>query len=100
MSSDRNLKVRQLLSFPDAQKLLVEKVEESKIVRIGDWCLFQTLSGSKRDYLFLLGRVLQFKSFSGSKQKPLFEWQRENYKRVDEDIAVNCTCPGTDLVQI
>ena len=83
MSNDRNLKVRQLLSFPEAQKLLVKKVEESKIVRIGDWCLFQTLSGSKRDYLFLLGRVLQFKSFFGSKQKTLFEWQRGNDKKQD-----------------
>ena len=58
MSSDRNLKVRQLLSFPDAQKLLVRKVEERKVVRIGDWCLFKCLPGA--DYLFLVYQVLQF----------------------------------------
>lgn len=93
MSSDRNLKLRQLLSFPDAQKLIVKTVEERKIVRVGDWFLFQTLSGSKRDYLFLLGRVLQF--MSESKKKTQLEWQRGTDlgtdKKVDEDIAVICT---------
>jgi hypothetical protein len=64
MSSDRNLEMWQLLSFPDAQKILVKTVEERKVVRIGDWCLFKSLSGPKRDYLFLLRRVLQFQSWS------------------------------------
>ena len=57
MSIDRNFKVRQLLSFPDAQKLLTRKVEERKIVRIGDWCLLKCLPGA--DYLFFY-QVLQF----------------------------------------
>ena len=57
MSIDRNFKERQLLSFPDAQKLLVRKVEESKVVRIGDWCLFKCLPCA--DYLFLY-QVLPF----------------------------------------
>lgn len=95
MSSDRNLKVRQLLSFPDTQKLITKTVEERKIVWVDDWCLFHTFSGSKRDYLFLLGNVLQFQFMSESKIKTQLEWQRGTDlgtdKRVDEDIAVICT---------
>lgn len=45
MSSDRNLKVRQLFSFPDATKLIVKTVEEREIVRVGVFFrLFQVQS--------------------------------------------------------
>jgi hypothetical protein len=45
MSSDRNLKVCQLFSFPDATKLIVKTVEEREIVRVGVFFrLFQVQS--------------------------------------------------------
>ena len=91
MISDRNLKVRQLLSFPDAQKLLVKEVEERRVVRIGDWCLFESLVTPKRDYLFLLGRVLQFQSLSDNNKKPQFDWNRGTDQKLDDDLGVVCT---------
>lgn len=90
MSSDRILRVRQLMSFPDSRKLVVKSVEKRPIVRIGDWCIFKTLPGPQREYLFLLGRDLQFNSFADSKQKSIYEWQSSSEKKNDE-IGVNCT---------
>ena len=83
MSSDRNLKVRQLLSFPDSQKLLVKEVEERKVVRIGDWCLFKSLVAPKRVYLF--------QSLSDNNKKPKFGWNRGTDKKLDGDLGVVCT---------
>ncbi|KAK4015228.1 hypothetical protein OUZ56_030213 [Daphnia magna] len=81
MSSDRILRVRQLMSFPDSRKLVVKSVEKRPIVRIGDWCIFKTLPGPQREYLFLLGRDLQFNSFADSKQKSIYEWQSSSEKK-------------------
>ncbi len=80
--SDRNLRVRQLMSFPNSRKLVVKSVEKRPIVRIGDWCMFKTLPGPQREYLFLLGRVLQFHSFTDSKQKSIYEWQSSSEKKM------------------
>jgi hypothetical protein len=66
-------------------------VGKTAIVRIGDWCLFETLPGNTREYLFLLGRVLQFQFLSGNKQKQIYEWQIGIDKKADKDIGFNCT---------
>jgi hypothetical protein len=59
-------------------------------VIIGDWCIFKTLPGPQREYLFLLGRVLQFNSFADSKQKSIYERQSSSEKK-NYVIGVNCT---------
>lgn len=78
MSNDRVLRVRQLTSFPESQRLVVRKVEERKTIRIGDWCIFRTVKDKR--FLFLLGRVLQFQSLSNTNPYPIFEYTIERGK--------------------
>ncbi len=90
MSNDRVLRVRQLASFADTRRLVVRQVEDRVIVRIGDWCLFKTLSDQKKSYRFLLGRVIQFSALktttSQKKKRSIYEWEKGT-----PDIGVNCT---------
>ena len=88
MSNDRVLRVRQLASFNDSRRLAVTKVEVRNTVRIGDWCLFKSLSGRNREYLFLLGRVIQFQAIDSSvaSKREIYEWSCGT-----DGIGVNCT---------
>ncbi|KAK4009280.1 hypothetical protein OUZ56_018396 [Daphnia magna] len=91
MSNDRILRVRQLATFADTRKLIVNKVEFRNVVRIDDWCLFKILPDSKQGFRFLLGRVIQFKANSRwtdrtNRNRFIYEW-----KFGTADVGVNCT---------
>jgi hypothetical protein len=79
MSNDRVLRIRQLASFTDTRKLIVNQVELKNVVRIGDLCLFKTLPDSKLVFRFLLVRVIHFKDSSLSdrtnRNRCIYEWK-------------------------
>jgi len=94
MSNDRVLRVRQVASFVNSHNLITKKVEQSTVIRIGDWCLFKTLPDSNQDphsdlhnLRFLLGRVIQFKATDSSRSNVrIHQWEQGT-----KNVGVNCT---------
>ena len=76
LSNDRTLRVMQTASFSDRQKAIVKQVGCQRVT-IGDWCVFDSVTGNER----FLGRVLSFSYINSPKKSfSLYEWEKESVK--------------------